>query len=380
MEILHDTAAMRKRLFSGDRETTPAQAVETTLRATRLPNGRDAVSLGWNYQLHRGKPSILAIEVPQALGESLDSWREDLATSLATSFPDGIRVVLTAEQKPQAGLPPAPSASSAPTPRNQPANREAIPLDGIRNLIAIASGKGGVGKSTVTANLAFALARDGFKVGLLDADIYGPSQALMLGVTERAEAQDGKILPHEVGGIKIASMGTLLSEDKAAIWRGPMVQQALVQLLRDVAWGELDYLLLDFPPGTGDIPLTLAQRVPQATAVLVSTPQEVALLDVRKAATMFRRLSVPLLGIVENMSGLHCTHCGEINQPFGQGGAKSWADQEGIAFLGSLPLDKTLRESGDAGAPLLMAEPDSPVAGLFREIAHNLVKATEKKA
>ena len=368
---------MRKRLFSGATEMSPARAVETTLRAVLLPNGRDAVSLGWKYQLHRGKPSILALEVPQALGESLDSWREDLAENLASAFPDGIRVVLTAEQKPQASLPPA---SSAPTPRNQPANREAIPLDGIRNLIAIASGKGGVGKSTVTANLALALSRAGFKVGILDADIYGPSQALMLGVTERAEAQDGKILPHEVGGIKIASMGTLLSEDKAAIWRGPMVQQALVQLLRDVAWDRLDYLLLDFPPGTGDIPLTLAQRVPQAMAVLVSTPQEVALLDVRKAATMFRRLSVPLLGIVENMSGQRCAHCGEINAPFGQGGAKSWADHEGIAFLGSLPLDNSLRESGDAGAPLLMAEPDSPVAELFYEIADNLVKATEKKA
>ena len=356
----------------GNKGGLPQKAVAEALRTTPLPNGRDALSLGWGYQLHQGKPSILALEVPSALGESLSGWSDALAQTLGAAFPDGIRVVLTAEQKPQAIAPPVP--------RTQPANREAIPLDGINNLIAIASGKGGVGKSTVTANLALALARAGFKVGLLDADIYGPSQALMLGVTEPAEAQDKKILPHEVGGIKVASMGTLLSEDKAAIWRGPMVQQALVQLLRDVAWGELDFLLLDFPPGTGDIPLTLAQRVPQATAVLVSTPQEVALLDVRKAATMFRRLSVPLLGVIENMSGLRCAHCGEINNPFGQGGAETWAHHEGIAFLGSLPLDNSLRESGDAGAPVLMAEPDSAIAELFSKIARNLVEAVKQKS
>lgn len=322
---------------------------------------------------------------------SLEEWRARLETELRRCLPEeeraSARVVLTSSREGGAsgsetsggspvvssvgssGVSPVGSSGRKAATRHQ----EAGPLvSGIRHIVAIGSGKGGVGKSTVSVNLALGLSRGGWRVGLLDADIYGPSQSLMLDLRGGAEVEDGQIIPGESGGIKVVSMGQLAPDGRAAIWRGPMIQSALVQLLGQVLWGELDCLVVDLPPGTGDIPLTLSQRVELSGAVLVSTPQEVSLLDVRKACGMFRRLSVPLLGVVENMSGYGCMHCGEMSYPFGRGLVREWGEAEGIPFLGEVPLDGFIRESGDAGAPVMVAEPEGILGGLFMEMAARL--------
>ena len=246
------------------------------------------------------------------------------------------------------------------------------PLPNVKNIIAVASGKGGVGKSTVAANLALALAAEGAKVGVLDADIYGPSQPRMLGIAGKPESPDGKsITPMAAHGVQAMSIGFLVDEETPMIWRGPMVTQAMMQLLNDTRWDMLDYLVVDLPPGTGDIQLTLAQKVPVAGAVIVTTPQDIALLDARKALKMFEKVDVPVLGVVENMATHVCSRCGHEEHIFGEGGGARMAAQYGVACLGSLPLDIRIREQADGGTPTVAAMPESDLAARYREIARN---------
>ncbi|MCU7932115.1 MAG: iron-sulfur cluster carrier protein ApbC [Candidatus Thiodiazotropha sp. (ex Codakia rugifera)] len=244
------------------------------------------------------------------------------------------------------------------------------PIDNIKNIIAIASGKGGVGKSTTAVNLALALAEEGAKVGVLDADIYGPSQPRMLGINGKPDSKDGKTLePMEGYGMQAMSIGFLIDEETPMIWRGPMVTQALEQLLNDTNWDGLDYLVVDLPPGTGDTQLTLAQKVPVSGAVIVTTPQDIALLDARKGLKMFEKVEVPVLGIVENMSTHICSKCGHEEHIFGQGGGSSMANQYNVELLGSLPLDIRIREETDGGKPTVVAEPEARISQIYREIA-----------
>jgi ATP-binding protein involved in chromosome partitioning len=246
------------------------------------------------------------------------------------------------------------------------------PLPNVKNIIVVASGKGGVGKSTVSANLALALQAEGAKVGVLDADIYGPSQPRMLGVSGKPESPDGKtIIPMQAHGLSVMSIGFLVEEDTPMIWRGPMVTQAMMQLLTDTRWEQLDYLIVDLPPGTGDIQLTLSQKVPVAGAVIVTTPQDIALLDARKALKMFEKVDVPVLGIVENMATHVCSNCGHEEHIFGEGGGERMAAQYAVPYLGSLPLDIRIREQSDGGTPTVVAMPDSELTARYREIARN---------
>jgi ATP-binding protein involved in chromosome partitioning len=243
-------------------------------------------------------------------------------------------------------------------------------LENIKNIIAVASGKGGVGKSTTAVNLALALSADGANVGILDADIYGPSQPRMLGISGKPESLDGKSLePMNSYHLQAMSIGFLVDEETPMIWRGPMVTQALQQLLNDTNWKDLDYLVVDLPPGTGDIQLTLAQQVPVSGAIIVTTPQDIALLDARKGLKMFEKVEVPVLGIVENMSIHICSQCGHEEHIFGEGGGTRMAEQYDVDFLGALPLDKRIREETDSGKPTVVAEPDSRISQIYREIA-----------
>jgi ATP-binding protein involved in chromosome partitioning len=252
------------------------------------------------------------------------------------------------------------------------------PIDSVKNIIAVASGKGGVGKSTTAVNLALALSAEGATVGILDADIYGPSQPRMLGISGKPESKDGKSLePMMSYDIQAMSIGFLIDEETPMIWRGPMVTQALEQLLNDTNWSDLDYLIIDLPPGTGDTQLTLAQKVPVSGAVIVTTPQDIALLDARKGFKMFEKVEVPVLGIVENMSIHICSSCGHEEHIFGEGGGQRMAEQYGVDFLGALPLEMRIREEADAGKPTVVAEPESRPAQIYREIAR---KAAAKLA
>jgi ATP-binding protein involved in chromosome partitioning len=254
-------------------------------------------------------------------------------------------------------------------------------LPQVRNIIAVASGKGGVGKSTTAANLALALAAEGARVGLLDADIYGPSQPMMMGIEGRPESSDGKTMePLENYGVQVMSIGFLVNADEAMIWRGPMATQALEQLLRQTAWSDLDYLVVDMPPGTGDIQLTLSQRVPMTGAVIVTTPQDIALLDARKGVAMFEKVGVPILGLVENMAAHVCTKCGHVEHIFGEGGGKRYAAERGIDYLGALPLDMAIRLQADGGKPTVVADPDGQVAGIYKDVARQVALRVAAKA
>jgi ATP-binding protein involved in chromosome partitioning len=244
---------------------------------------------------------------------------------------------------------------------------ESIP--GVRNTIAVASGKGGVGKSTVAANLAVALANAGAKVGLLDADVYGPSIPLMMGQSAKPLVRGGKIVPLEAHGVKVMSIGFLLDPEKALIWRGPLVAQLITQFLNDVLWEDLDYLVIDLPPGTGDVQLTLTQKIPLSGAVIVTTPQEVALSDAVKGLKMFQEVKTPVIGIIENMSGFICPHCGEKTPIFGEGGGKRTAEQNNVPFLGEVPIEPLVREGGDTGKPIVAAHPESETARAFDHLA-----------
>jgi ATP-binding protein involved in chromosome partitioning len=246
-------------------------------------------------------------------------------------------------------------------------------LPAVKNIVAVASGKGGVGKSTMAVNLALALAAEGASVGVLDADIYGPSQPMMLGVQGRPESADGKTMePMENHGVQVMSIGFMIEPDNPMIWRGPMATQALEQLLRQTNWRELDYLIVDMPPGTGDIQLTLSQRVPLTGAVIVTTPQDIALLDARKGLKMFEKVGVPILGVVENMAVYHCPNCGHAEHIFGADGGRKMAAQYGVDYLGALPLSLSIREQADSGRPTVVADPDGEIAALYKAVARQM--------
>ncbi|VWX57864.1 antiporter inner membrane protein [Burkholderiales bacterium 8X] len=254
-------------------------------------------------------------------------------------------------------------------------------MPSVKNIIAVASGKGGVGKSTTAANLALALAAEGASVGLLDADIYGPSQPMMLGITGRPESDDGKTMePLENHGVQVMSIGFLVDQDEAMIWRGPMATQALEQLLRQTNWKDLDYLIVDMPPGTGDIQLTLSQRVPMTGAVIVTTPQDIALLDARKGIKMFEKVGVPILGIVENMAVHVCSNCGHVEHIFGAEGGRKMAEQYDMPYLGALPLDINIRLQADNGVPTVVADPDGEIAGIYKAVARKVAVGIAEKA
>ncbi|MHA1152458.1 MAG: iron-sulfur cluster carrier protein ApbC [Alphaproteobacteria bacterium] len=321
------------------------------------------------------------IEVDPRDGAKMEPLREH-AEKIVHALPGVVSVtaVLTAHsagggQNAQSAAPAAPQPGPAPQQAGQQAGApDAKPMvPGVKAIVAVASGKGGVGKSTITTNLAVALATLGLKVGILDADIYGPSQPRMLGIGGRPSSPDGKTLnPLESYGVKCMSMGFLVPEDSPMIWRGPMVSSALQQMLRDVSWGELDVLLVDMPPGTGDAQLSMSQQVPLAGAVIVSTPQDIALLDARKGLNMFRKVDVPVLGIIENMSLFVCPNCGHESHIFSHGGARLEAEKLGVEFLGEVPLDIEIRETSDSGRPIVVSRPDSPHAKTFVAIAERI--------
>ena len=334
-------------------------------------SGRDVVSLKMVSGLVVKDGNVgFSLEVDPARGEALEPLRQAAeAAVFALEGVSSVTAVLTAHSAGgETAVPAAPPRGD--TGAGGDGARAPL-LPDVGAIIAVASGKGGVGKSTVACNLALGLARLGLSVGLLDADIYGPSLPRMMGATGRPSTDDaGKtLIPMAAHGLKCMSIGFMVAEDSPMIWRGPMVMSALEQMLRDVAWGALDVLVVDMPPGTGDAQLTMAQRVPLAGAVIVSTPQDIALLDARKGLNMFRKVNVPVLGIVENMSFFHCPKCGERSDIFGHGGARADAEAYSVDFLGEVPLHMAIRSAGDGGAPIVVGAPESPEASAFMTVA-----------
>jgi ATP-binding protein involved in chromosome partitioning len=338
----------------------------------------DIVSLGMveNVLVNDGK-AIFSINVPAHKAQELEPLRE--AAEKAVSQLKGINkvtAVLTAERSP-GSAPNTPQNQARPTATSGHPSAGKAGVPGIKNIIAVASGKGGVGKSTTSVNLALGMAAQGLKVGLLDADIYGPSMPRMLGIRDKPTAQGKVLSPLEGHGIKVMSMGFLVEEETPMIWRGPMVISALTQMLREVAWGELDLLVVDMPPGTGDAQLTMSQQVPLAGAVIVSTPQDIALIDARKGLNMFKKVEVPILGLIENMSTFICPKCGEQSDIFGHGGAREEADRLGVPFLGEIPLHMDIRTNSDSGTPVTVSNPEGPHAKIYKDIAANILSGLE---
>ncbi|MEP4768549.1 MAG: iron-sulfur cluster carrier protein ApbC [Roseibium sp.] len=346
----------------------------------------DIVSLGLVSDVFVSDGRVaFSITVPAERAQELEPLRQ--AAEKVVKEVDGIEnamVALTAERSPGSATATAPKPAAAPRAAQRPTEEKATAkpgVPGIKHIIAVASGKGGVGKSTTTANLALGMAANGLKVGVLDADIYGPSVPRLFNVSGRPETVEGRILkPLEGYGIKVMSMGFMVEEETPMIWRGPMVISALTQMLREVAWGELDVLVVDMPPGTGDAQLTMAQQVPLAGAVIVSTPQDLALIDARKGLNMFKRVDVPLLGIVENMSFFLCPDCGGRHDIFGHGGARAEAERLGVPFLGEIPLEMKIRETSDAGTPVVVSDPEGPFAEIYKDIAAKVFTEIEKAA
>jgi ATP-binding protein involved in chromosome partitioning len=340
------------------KEHTPSeQNVLNALRTVKDPDLRkDIVTLNFikNLKIDNGKVSFtLELTTPACpVKDKMEQWAREAVMKV-----DGVREV-------EVHMTSAVSSGAA------AAGKQSI--DGVKNIIAVGSGKGGVGKTTVTVNLAIALAQSGAAVGLMDADIYGPNVPLMMGITGRPYAVEDKIQTLSNYGVRVMSMGFLTSDDTPLIWRGPMLHNVIQQFLRQVDWGQLDYLLIDLPPGTGDVQLSLTQTVPLMGAIIVSTPQDVALQDARKAILMFRQVRVEVLGIVENMSYFQCPKCSERTHIFSHGGGATTAANFGVPFLGEVPLNTSLREGGDAGKPIVAADPASPVTKAFKEIAEKV--------
>jgi ATP-binding protein involved in chromosome partitioning len=347
-------------------------AVLDALRRVADPDkGADIVSLGMISGLAIRDGNVgFAIEVEPERGPRLEPLRK-AAERAVEEVPGVLSVtaVLTAQSPPRREA----ARGQGESPVGQGARMAPGAVPGVRAIVAVASGKGGVGKSTIAANLAVALKANGLRVAVLDADIYGPSVPRLLGISGRPSLRDGRVLiPLENYGLALMSMGFLVNEETPMIWRGPMVMSALQQMLRNVAWGERDIMIVDMPPGTGDAQLTMAQQVPLAGAVIVSTPQDIALLDARKGLAMFQKVNVPVLGIVENMSYFLCPHCGERSDIFSHGGARREAERLDTEFLGEVPLDLEIRETSDAGHPIAIAQPQSPHALLFRQMARRV--------
>jgi len=338
--------------------------IREALKAVRFPGlSRDIVSFGF------------------VRGIAVDGGAVRVEIAMTTANPQAGPEVERGARAALAALPGVTSvdvAVAVSTPQAQSAPRAAATpqlLPGVRFKIAVASGKGGVGKSTVAANLALALQQRGGRVGLLDADIYGPSQQMMMGCRDKPMVSvDGKILPVDGHGVHVMSLGFLMDPDTPVIWRGPMVMKALEQFLGDVDWGELDYLVVDLPPGTGDAQLTLTQQVPLDGAVIVTTPQDVALIDARKGLAMFQRVNVPVLGVIENMSSYVCPSCGHREDIFKSGGGRRTAEQLGVPFLGEIPIDPAIVVGGDAGAPIVLSHPDSAASRAFRDTAETIAR------
>ena len=346
-------------------------------------NGQDVVSLGMiSGVVVRDGNVGFAIEVDAAEGAAAEPLRK--ACEAAVEVMPGVlsvTAVLTAERPAQAGSPAQGQAAHSHGAQTHAAPGQAAPppssqdIPGIGAILAVASGKGGVGKSTTAVNLAVAMAAGGARVGLLDCDVYGPSVPRLMRLSGQPETfGDSQLLPMENYGVKCMSMGFLVEEDTPMIWRGPMVMSALEQMLRDVRWGELDILVCDLPPGTGDAQLTMAQRVPLTGAVVVSTPQDIALLDVRRGIAMFDKVDVPVFGIIENMSYFVCPHCDERSEIFSHGGARETANKLGVGFLGEIPLAAEIRATSDAGEPIVLAQPQSPHAAAYRGIAEQVLQ------
>ena len=326
--------------------------------------GRDLVTLGMIKELAvTGGAVKVNVELTTPACPLRETIRKDVDAALRAAGATDVDITFGARVRAAPGV-----AQSQLTP-------------GVKNIILVGAGKGGVGKSTVAINVAVALATTGARVGILDADVYGPSIPILTGVTERPTSTDGqKLKPLQAHGLSVMSIGFLVDPDQPLIWRGPMVTGALIQLLRDVEWGELDYLVLDLPPGTGDVPLSLAQNVKAAGVVLVSTPQDVALADVIRAKLMFDKVSIPILGLVENMSSFVCPHCRQETAIFDHGGARKAADKMGIRFLGEIPIDLAIRQGGDQGVPIVAGQPDSPQAQAFLAVARNVAGAVSTQA
>ena len=344
------------------------QQIMEALKTVKDPDkGQDIVSLGMVEGLHvkDGHVSFAIVVDPQR-GAKLEPMRKE-AEQAVHDLPGVLSatVVLTAETTHQHG--------------GNEAAAEGPLLPEVRSIIAVASGKGGVGKSTTAANLALGLAAKGLKVGLLDADIYGPSMPRMLGITTEPGSSDGvRLDPVEGHGVKVMSIGFFVEEENPIIWRGPMVQSALIQMMRDVNWGALDVLVVDMPPGTGDVQLTMAQQVPLTGAVIVSTPQDIALADARKGLNMFRKVDIPVFGLIENMSYFHCPKCGERSEIFGHGGAREEANLLGLEFLGEIPLHIDIRTTSDGGHPITSSSPESEHAAAYKKIADRVWDKTEE--
>jgi ATP-binding protein involved in chromosome partitioning len=360
-------------------QVTEAQILDA-LRAVRDPDqDQDIVSLGVVTGLVIKDGNVgFSIEVDPKRGPHLEPLRKAAETAVDKVLGVlSVTAVLTAHTpadtaaraQPTGRRKPGPTARERPQGQSATGGARELAPD-VKAIVAVASGKGGVGKSTTAVNLAMALAASGLAVGVLDADIYGPSLPRMMGITDKPTSEDGHILkPLERYGVKCMSIGFLVPEDSPTIWRGPMVMSALEQMLRDVAWGELDVMIVDMPPGTGDAQLTISQRVPLAGAVIVSTPQDIALLDARKGLNMFRKVDVPVLGIIENMSTFICPHCGGQSDIFGHGGARAEAEILNVDFLGEVPLHMDIRKTSDAGTPIVVSAPDGPHALAYHAIA-----------
>jgi len=351
------------------------EAIRAALGAVRDPeSGRDVVSLGWVQGLQvKDRLVALALEVPRDRAGALEPVRA-AAEKAVMALPGVLSasVVLTAHRPGPAARPAPPAEQRAP----RPGEGQHL-LQDCRAIVAVASGKGGVGKSTVAVNLAAALARNGLRVGLLDADVYGPSLPRMLGIRGRPHVSHKMLAPMERWGLKAMSIGFLVDEETPMIWRGPMVMGALEQMMREVLWGPLDIMVVDMPPGTGDAQLTMAQRVPLTGAVVVSTPQDIALLDARRGVAMFTRTNVPVLGLIENMSYFCCPNCGHRSDIFGHGGARAEAERLGAEFLGEIPIRLDIRTLSDAGTPIVVERPESEEAELFRAIARRVWEKCE---
>ncbi len=367
-------------------EELKAQVLETlgAIGADGL-NG-DIVSEGLvsDIVINGGKV-VFAISVPENAEIDLNAVKQSAEVAVsAINGVESVLVALTAERKPGASAPHGKSPPKLKQGADRPVGPDMRPaagaVPGIKSVLAVASGKGGVGKSTTSVNLALGLRSLGLRVGLLDADIYGPSIPRLLGITERPAIENDRIIPIAKFGLQIMSMGFLMDEEAPVIWRGPMVVSALMQMVREVKWGELDVLVVDMPPGTGDTQLTLAQQVPLAGAVIVSTPQDLALVDARKGLKMFESVDVPIAGIIENMSNFACPHCGEVSDIFGHGGAQDEARSLNVTFLGAIPLHMAIRESSDAGAPVVVSEPDSVHAKAYKDIALRVATILEDDA